>query len=367
MKKVFIILVAIGVLLVSCKTKKIPVGTSTNSPNVYVAGYIEIQEEEDVEALYTSVFTGRDTMVVIRGKSQYYATIWKNGVKQILSDGTNHARALSVFVSGDDVYVTGYDGNVATVWKNGVQQNLTDGTYQARAHSVYVSNSDVYIAGCYEDIDNVVAKIWKNGEVFNLSDGTLFARAYSVFATDFDVYVAGQDRFGKLWKNSIGQNLDGIPFSVFVSENDVYLAGNGSNRFEFEDRFFILPYALLWKNGVAQRLTDHDISRRSFSNREEIFDLEISSAKSVFVADNDVYVLGSIGKLGSNENSDIILWKNGVAQKLTKGFHGDGSVFVHNNNVYVTIGQEFFINGVAQKLDIDQATRSFEVLSVFVK
>jgi hypothetical protein len=44
---------------------------------------------------------------------------------------------VTVSDSGD-VYVVGHDGNVAKLWKNGVATDLSNGTNVARAHSVFV-------------------------------------------------------------------------------------------------------------------------------------------------------------------------------------------------------------------------------------
>jgi len=60
--------------------------------------------------------------------------------------------------NGSDVYVTGYEGTVAKLWKNGVAQNLfsesslrSSGEHKAEANSVYVSGNDTYVAGYERD------------------------------------------------------------------------------------------------------------------------------------------------------------------------------------------------------------------------
>ena len=70
--------------------------------------------------------------------------LWKNGEVQKFPDGTNHSGGNSVFVSGGDVYVTGYDGTypneVAVLWKNGVSQIFTSasGSRDVVVNSVFV-------------------------------------------------------------------------------------------------------------------------------------------------------------------------------------------------------------------------------------
>lgn len=74
------------------------------------------------------------------------AKIWKNGVPTSLSDGTNHAYAKSLFINGNDVYVSGMEVNssgklVAKYWKNGVKTNLTNGTYDAYSSAIVVTTN----------------------------------------------------------------------------------------------------------------------------------------------------------------------------------------------------------------------------------
>jgi hypothetical protein len=100
-----------------------------------------------------------------QGKSA--AALWKNGVVQYLTDGKNHASAKSIFVSGNDVFVAGYEQSgkgpayhhVAMLWQNGVASPLSDGENSAEGYSVFVIGKNVYVAG--RDGDNAV--LWKNG------------------------------------------------------------------------------------------------------------------------------------------------------------------------------------------------------------
>ena len=153
--------------------------------------------------------------------------------------------ANSVFVSGNDVYVAGSEGwwneedwntgvanGAARLWKNGIVQSLSQTNhddydyYTASANSVYVSGSDVYVAGfehLYNEHEEGIsfATLWKNGVVQHLSGGT---GANSVFVLDDDVYVGGggivdSGNFGGiLWINGVGQNLSNAREvnSVFV-------------------------------------------------------------------------------------------------------------------------------------------------------
>lgn len=53
------------------------------------------------------------------------AKLWKNGIGTNLTNGTINSYASSVFVSGNDVYVTGIENsNKALFWKNNVPTTL---------------------------------------------------------------------------------------------------------------------------------------------------------------------------------------------------------------------------------------------------
>gem|GEM_PF-651864 len=257
------------------------------------------------------------------------AIVWKNGVKQILSNGRNRAGANAVFVSGSDVYVAGYDSDedrnwVATVWKNGVAQRIGNNKYHSEASSVFVSDKDVYAAGHeYNAEGNTVAMLWKNGKAKKLSDGKNYATANSVYVSGKDVYVAGhitnEDNLwvATVWKNGVAQHLSSRSeaFSVYVSGSDVYVAGHEAMEGSDKD------IAKLWKNGVAQNLTDGN---------------SWAAAKAVYVSGSDVYVAGY-----DDNNAEGIrvatVWKNGVVQNLTDGtnYAQAYSVRVFGSDVYV--------------------------------
>ncbi len=85
---------------------------------------------------------------------------WKNGNPVNLSNGANYGTGEAIIVSGNDLYVAGEEDNdseslfidsgthsVAKYWKNGIPVNLTDGSYDAYATSIVISGNDVYVAG----------------------------------------------------------------------------------------------------------------------------------------------------------------------------------------------------------------------------
>ncbi|MDL2231726.1 hypothetical protein LJB85_03200 [Porphyromonadaceae bacterium OttesenSCG-928-L07] len=197
---------------------------------------------------------------------------------------------------------------------------------------------NVYAVGYEWDADaNNIATLWVNGKA-QVLDGTIDSWVQSVFVSGNDVYVAGHDgRVATLWKNGVAQPLtDGtkyaLPVSVFVSGNDVYTAG-------YEVNAGGKQVATLWKNNVPQSLTDG---------------IRLANATSVFVSGNDVYVVG-IEENASGFHVPF-LWKNAVPQSLTDGtkFAMASSVFVSGSDVYIA-GNEgnsavLWKNGVPQSL-----------------
>ncbi len=91
-------------------------------------------------------------------------------------------RTKARVVAGSDLYVTGYETNstnvsVAKVWKNGIATNLSNGVISAYALSIFVSGIDVYVCGN----EGGIAKVWKNGLPINLTNGSTPASATSIF------------------------------------------------------------------------------------------------------------------------------------------------------------------------------------------
>jgi hypothetical protein len=205
------------------------------------------------------------------------------------------------------------------------------------ANAIYISGPDIYTAGygtkltsgtqtngicdgeCFFD---QVAKYWKNGTGVELTDplkGNSYAN--SIFVAGSDVYVVGQQgiipAFAVLWKNGMADTLtdgthSGEARSVFVSGSDVYVCGQDGYQ-------YIAAVAKYWKNGTAVDLTDGKKG---------------AAATSITVSGNDVYVAGFEG---NDQISVAKYWKNGVAVNLTDGSHWAEarSIFVSGSDVYV--------------------------------
>ncbi len=136
-------------------------------------------------------------------------TYWKNGVATILPNplpGFINGFADGIAVSGNDVYMVGYDDQ-GEYWKNGTAMPLTGGQ-GANPWAIALSGNDVYIAGQVNNANNFfVATLWKNGTAAPLSDGTSNAVAFSITINGSDVYTAGYTSKGNkpiptYWQNS---------------------------------------------------------------------------------------------------------------------------------------------------------------------
>jgi hypothetical protein len=317
--KTTIAIFAIATSLISC-SKDDDAAPAAPEKTVYIAGYEKI--------------TGKQ-----------YATIWKNGVAAILTDGTKSAEALKVVVSGSDVYVLGKDGadykvwkngtplytlvsctvaeglyvsgndvyvsgnydNFAKYWKNNTQENISDGVYPCRGRDIILVNNIVHVVG--EEIKSIavrIAKLWKRGsapESIDLSPADKVDTANNIFYNGTNVYISGTvGYYGKIWKDEISSFTTpntGSLFSVFCSENDVYALGSGFETYGTQ----------IYKNKNSIALPNN-------------FD-----GKSIFVSETDIYVLGSF-ETGSNEQP--ALSKNGTVTKF-----GDDSGRIQMKSIFV--------------------------------
>ncbi len=253
-----------------------------------------------------------------------------------------------------DVYVAGAEYNgvitVAKYWKNGTSVNLPYASKNVEAYSIYVSGNDVYVSGrVYPDNPvypgESIAIYWKNGIAVNLSNGKLTTATSSITVSGNDVYVAGYGvivynncprctppmsftRFAKYWKNgipvnfsdtSIQSSIEDYATSIAFSRNDVYVAGVESPAFGF-----MKNTAKYWKNGQPVKL----------SSRE-------SEASSIAVSGNDVYVAGL-------EDYKPTYWKNGIPVKLSDELGEANSIAISGSEVYVAVTENTATGSVAK-------------------
>ena len=178
--------------------------------------------------------------------------LWKGGAKTDLSDIGVNAMAESVYVDGNNVYVSGvyYNGtdDVGAVWVSsdgGAHFDKTSLTDSARAYSVYVDGGNVYAAGVSSSAS--IAAVWissDGGSHFSRTplpaDGTSMAQA--VYVKEGIIYAAGV-YFGSLgnyvttvWVSSDGgdsytktyisnPSFSASATSIYVANGIIYVAG----------------------------------------------------------------------------------------------------------------------------------------------
>jgi hypothetical protein len=260
---------------------------------------------------------------------------WKNGAEVTLPT-TRRSYLRSIYVSGDDVYVAGYqvadNGNgIVTYWKNGSPVYVTDGSYDAIAFAITVSGNDVYIAGTEGKFENdgyyIFPTYWKNGKPVHLTSGSQDGGAFDITVLDNDVYVAGAESngfgyFATYWKNGnpviLSDPFDAVVAnSIAVANGTVYVAGTQY----LSDGHTI---GKLWKNGEDVHLTD----------------ILNSSADYVAVSNNDVYVCTSGDQIAK-------YYKNGALVTLDSPGSFASAIAVNNENVYVAGSKSNGIHDIA--------------------
>lgn len=272
------------------------------------------------------------------------AKYWKNGTPTLLTNTVNSdAFANAIFVSGNDVYVTGIDGAQGKYWKNGVATLLEAGAMSnPEGKDILVLNNDVYVAGNKMTSNTVeTAVVWKNGTGTTLT-GTTYSSAVNAIATNGkDIFVVGDEFIDannavtKYWKNSVGVTIaqGGAAYDIAVDGNDVYVAGSVWNETKKT------AMAVYWKNGTQKLLTDGT---------------NYAKAVSIAVHNGDVFVLAN--ELVSSKWT-MEYWKNDVLVPVGRGTGSD--IAIVGNDVYVVGGfanaagipvARYWKNGVAVNL-----------------
>jgi hypothetical protein len=262
------------------------------STNKYVATYwkngIPIALGDGSADTWASAIAVSGNDVYVAGYStannKTFAIWWKNGIRMVLGDSTFSGTTTSILVSGDDIYITGAQSrindttasfggdphNIAVYWKNSTRVFLGDSSVEGIASSISISGNDVYVAGYndygYSGSDSINAKYWKNGSEIKLQSATLFATASAIAVSGNDVYVAGNSYTpigvrefadnAQYWNNgnlvslTMGSYIS-ITSAIAVSGTDVYVAGANNDE------------PAIWKNGVS---TSYSSNGKTYTN-----------------------------------------------------------------------------------------------------
>jgi uncharacterized protein YjdB len=287
----------------------------------------DITRDADAKSIAVSTF-GVNTTVYVAGDEMNTngvsaAKVWVDGVAYFLGDPSNESKANSVYVSGTDYYVAGYETingkKVPTVWKNGpanptrLQPNdLNSG--DTVANCIVVHGGYEYVVG-YETNRNgfTVPMYWKGGVSYPLTVAGSNASANSVYvAQNNDVWVAGWENNAEgipmavLWKN--GSREDILPASRRMSvANSVCVAANGEVYVAGFESNGLMPTAIMWRGTTSTSkplLAPLTLSNGGTESR----------AYSIFVLSQDAYVVG----FENNTSTEPVgrLWKNGFAQSI---------------------------------------------------
>lgn len=314
---------------------------------------------------------------LVPGKDYFYATIWRDGKRFPLSDGSADAFCNAVCTAGRDVYVVGceaigdlvddgyyepYHQNVAVLWHfktgdeaNAVRTSLSSGEYATSPVAVAASNGNVYAAGFESPAVDRRAVWWKNGQMEYLSDGSTDARAYCILADGDDVYVGGylqpadnkRGGIARIWKNGTPQDLtDGATLAkvnALCMDNGVLYAAGAEKTTDGRWK------GVLWRDGQPTYFTDEvgtevtglhvvdgryiiegnmtdpsgDILACIWTNEGVQMlseGMSLCQGSGLAVAGSDVYVAGNeaagFDYTTFEEINRAYVWKNGEAQSL---------------------------------------------------
>ena len=338
--------------------------------------------------------TPKDTVVytvgqeAVPGKGHYYATLWKDGKRFLLSDGSCDSFCNGIHADGDTLYIVGceasgdlyddgyydpYHLNVGVLWKfkageegNAEKTVISDGKFATSPIAVTVAGGKVYVAGFDTPEYDRRVILWTDGQPKYLTDGSTDALAYCICADGEDVYVGGyvqpeNNKMGgiaTIWKNGVAQSLTSGNTvakvnAIRVDGGKVYAAGaekESGGRWK----------GVLWIDGVAQDFTDYvgtEVTGLYVKDGEYIIEgnmTETTSAKDICpyiwtaagpskvaetslcqgtglaVSGKDIYVAGNeFAGYDSEGNQTNIghLWKNGVEQELEVSYKNDFSLW----------------------------------------
>ncbi len=247
--------------------------------------------------------TPKDTVVyavgqeAVPGKGYYYATIWKDGKRILLSDGSYDAFCNGAYADGETIYIAGCE-----------------------------ATGDLVDDGYYEPYHQNVGVIWKfkageedKAEKTVISDGKYSTSPIAVTVADGKVYAAGSEKEsggrwkGVLWIDGVAQDFtDYVGTEVtglYVKDGEYVIEGNMTETNSAKD---ICPY--IWTSAGAQKVAETTLCQ----------------GVGLAVAGNDIYVAGNENAGYDSEYNQIniaYLWKNGVEQELEVEYKNDFSLW----------------------------------------
>ena len=243
-----------------------------STDDVYIAGCITKEGDGNTSALYwkngETVYLTDGTssaeafaicidngVVFTAGKEDGKGKYWMNGqdVSLEVPEGTDYMTITGIGIVNGDVYISGSirKGEYqAAYWKNGEISLLND-TYTS---GMYISGDDVYISG-------YSGKYWKNGSEVVISNQSSLV-IESIYVNQNDVYLTSYNNLNTIyWKNGVpkdlGLNVLGVlPISTTgiatVGEDIHIVAYAGYNAYNMAPRY--------WINGVLTTLDNSSVT-----------------------------------------------------------------------------------------------------------
>lgn len=213
--------------------------SSTNCPTLWIDGDLQNIGSVGNFNSATSVFVeGNDVYVTIDEHDNYY--IWKNGEKKIIDGATE---LTSLYVKDRNVYIAGSYNEQPTIWINNNRQILSHET--GCVNDILVYENDVYAVGYLGSVFNPLAVLWKNGKMEKLGNNN--SEAFDILIHNGSLYIAGKNNnCATLWLNGQSSTLEyekSHAYSVALLGDDIYVGGQG---FDKDGR----SCSRLWKNGT---------------------------------------------------------------------------------------------------------------------
>ena len=216
--------------------------SSTHCPTLWIDGDLQNIGSVGNFNSATSVFVeGDDVYVTIDEHDKMNCYIWKNGEKKIIDGATE---LTSLYVKDRNVYIAGSYNRQPTIWINDDRQILS--LENGCVNDILVYGNDIYAVGYLESNVTYQAVLWKNGEVERL--GSDISEANDILIHNGNLYIAGQDyNCATLWLNGQSNILGpdkSCAYSVAIFGDDIYVGGTG---YEESQR---RACSRLWKNGT---------------------------------------------------------------------------------------------------------------------
>ncbi|MBS1669374.1 MAG: hypothetical protein JST58_18530 [Bacteroidetes bacterium] len=278
------------------------------------------------------------------------AKYWKDNVAVNLTDGTKNAQATGIFISGNDVYISGFEVNsngidVAKYWKNGQAVILSDGTNNEIAYGIAVSGNDVFVLGTIFSNNGSTRKVreWVNGVGYtgnlDLTNNNTGIDSYALTVSNGIFSAAGisNNNDGSTsaiyWSHTLPfawiaptTITTGTAFGIAASGSDVYICGSVKSQ----TAPFYNTMAYYWKGNLPFPLTDGTKGAGAFG---------------ICLSGTDVYVCGyeQTGPSSGSYPQIAKYWKNGTARALGNGSISTygRSIFVSNSDIYVCGGDSY--------------------------